>query len=341
MEKNKKELIDLHSTSVKIGGLTVPVKIVCSNMGHLQNRLKKWQIQDLDEVLYVVEEGITNFLKTNLRPNKENITIVDKQSCICVPCVVTLHRKYGFQTVYMLTVYKFDGKSRLPDEGVFYINEDNPSEEFSEMEKMVDWYGDTWSNGGSASSENPIKFVELNYNWTPSKYSGKAIGEPLTTKAYEKLNDPENSFLRSCWKRKYDEYISNHESYTNDKSTRDKEEKLDRASSIMRKRRRDAYKENFWNNRIEMKRIFADADSGPIPGINQDLRDVDVTRKKAYDDMLSQYDKAPIPGLNQGLRDIDNARRKSSKNESIKLTLNDLKYMINESIKILKQKRLI
>lgn len=334
MDKEKREIKVLKRTFLNMYGMNINLRI-SGDQQHIFARMRKYHIDDIDTIIDIVAQGVDKYLLNNIGKIDSNfVYIIDKQSCICIPCNIGNGKREGHTQQYVLikTVFKITSKSgSLPTGNIIYINEGNPSPEWDDAIYDLEAHRGTYTRGGSASMPNPDEFVSRNFNWTPNKRKGEVLGDPLSYKAYDKLGDPENMNVHRTFINRLLDYHS-------------EQERLNRQNSM--KGQFNEYERNerarkVWD-KVKLAKSLYDADTQPIDGINQGLRDVDSIRKKQYDDVLSMADNEPIHGLNQDLRDADEiTRKRNNQNESIRLTQDDLRYIIFETVKRIKtEKRL-
>lgn len=333
MDKERREITLIKNDVIDLYNEKVKIRISCDKT-HIGVRMKQYNIGGIDNLVNITLQGVRQYLLDNIgKISKNFIHIIDKQSCICVPCNIDESKIEGptFQSVLIKTVFKITGRGgAIPSGVIVYLNEDNPSEEWNDAMDGINKYRGKWTKGGSSSISNPRDFVAWNYNWKPDAKKDEVAGDPLTTKGYYKLGDVENKNVHRAFINRLLDYHS-------------EQEKLNRQNSM--KGQFNEYERNErvrkgWD-KVKLAKSLYDADTQPIDGINQGLRDVDSIRKKQYDDVLSMVDNEPIPGLNQDLRDADNIKKGRNQNESIILTQNDLKYIIFETVKRIKaEKRL-
>lgn len=325
MDKERREIKVLKKDVLNIYDMNISL-IISGEQQHIFARMRKYHIDDIDNIFDIVVQGVEKYLLDNIgRINSNFVYIIDKQSCICVPCNINDSKREGYtqQRILIKTVFKITSKSgSLPNGIIVYLNEDNPSDEWEIAINDMENYRSTYTRGGSASIPNPDEFIDRNFNWTPNKSKGEVLGDPLSYKAYDKLGDPENMNVhRTLVNRLIDTHQKAKDRRREQSLNKgfDEQEKLDKIYAA-------------WYNKD-----LLDAEKGPLPKINKDLRKVDKIRKKKYDNFLKSVDKEEIPNLNQDLRDIDNIRKKQ--NECITLNCNDLKYIILETVKKIQNKR--
>ena len=336
MDKERREIKVLKKDVLNIYDMNIDL-IISGEQQHIFARMRKYHIDDIDNIFDIVIQGVEKYLLNNIgRIDSNFVYIIDKQSCICIPCNIDDSKREGYarQRILIKTVFKITSKSgSLPTGIIVYLNEDNPSDEWEVAINDMENYRATYTIGGSASIPNPDEFVSRNYNWKPNKNKGEVMGDPLSYKAYDKLGDSENMNVHRALVNRL---IDTHQKAKDRRSAEHREYSLNKAFDNMEKynKQRDVMDKVHaaWYNKD-----LLNAEKGPIRGINKDLRDYDKMKRKQYNDVLNMSDNEPIPNLNQDLRDIDNIRRKQ--NECITLNCNDLKYIILESIKRIQKKR--
>lgn len=344
MDKEKREITLIKNDVIDLYNEKVKVRISCDRK-HIEARMRQYNIGGIDNIVDIILQGVEKYLLDNIgRISSNFIYIIDKQSCICVPCNIDESKIEGptFQSVLIKTVYKITGKAgALPSGVIVYLNEDNPSDEWEDAMDGIDKYRSHWTKGGSSSVSDPQEFVTKNYNWSPDTKKGEVLGDPLTTKGYYKLGDAENMNVHRAFINKIFDYDRKQAEIKRRNSLKGGFEYMDSGyvdkydKKGMDKKTRDRL------HAAAYAKALLDADKGPMPGINKDLRKADKIRKKKYDDVLSMADNEPIPGLNQDLRDADNIKKGRNQNESIRLTQDDLRYIIFETVKRIKaEKRL-
>jgi hypothetical protein len=296
-------------TQVAQDVVEIPVTIDFKVTKHFIKRLNGRNLTQ-DSIIQVVKEVLPSVITKNA--NKKNDTIdfsvCDKQSCIVAVVQLVKHNNNILsQSAIVKTSYIFDGKNGpLPNNTVF-INEDNPSPEFEEALQNVEWYGDTWSNGGNASGA-PQDFVDKNYD---------AYGNPTSYKGYVKYKDPERQQITQMVDKK--KRIA--------KQQQMRKMYADRQNNYSDKQKEQDI-EWLWKGKSKWDNKFKD----------WAFHDTNNALKRADSEILTPY------GPNGSLRGIDRKRKKlaaqrNAQQESINrdkilnLTENDLKYIIQECIK--------
>lgn len=289
------------TTQVAQDVVEIPVKINFKVTKHFTNRLNSRNLTQ-DSIIQVVKQVLPSVIAKNARKKGDTIdfSVCDKQSCIVAVVQLTKQNNNILsQSAIVKTSYIFDGKSGpLPNNTVF-INEDNPSPEFEDAMQNVEWYGDTWTNGGNASGA-PQDFVDKNYD---------AYGDPTSYKGYVKYGDPERRQITQMVDKK--KRIAKQQQMRQMYADREqqKAQEIDKAwgeKSKEDKKLRDWTKRN---TNDALKR--ADSEILTPYGPNGSLRGIDRKRKKL-------------------------ARQQNALQEStniLHLTENDLKYIIQECIK--------
>lgn len=166
---------------------TVKIPVIIDKKTHYEKRVRERGIdeQAVSELVYGTIQQLLKAVTPGNKKKDYRYAIIDKQTCLLMVCTATLKDSIVMpQRIDVNTVYIWDGKSPLPQLPTIWINKDNPSEEWKEAEVSGEWYGHTWTNGGSSTPGNKgfDEFIDSNYD---------EHGYPTTYKGYKKLLDPQ------------------------------------------------------------------------------------------------------------------------------------------------------
>lgn len=141
--KNKKEVKTIPGSETTV---EVEVPVVFADTKHSRVRQGGRELSSEQAITLVnvalprVLDAVTKDKITKTQNGDPWFTVVDEQSCAVVGCTIetdkTLRQKVLIRTVYFRDAYHVLDKSK----SIFYINEDNPSEEWEEIEYYSNLY---------------------------------------------------------------------------------------------------------------------------------------------------------------------------------------------------------